>query len=443
MKKIEKLYLVKLLACAFSLLLIFACSSDSDDSGGNTGGGSTNSLNTVTVNLSDIKQEIKGFGSCNTVFNGVGSFPSEVDIQKGYGMGDNELGLSIFRISVPAEQTTWADVAQVAKYAQDRGAIIFASPWNAPDDMLDPNATERVILPEKYDDYVAHLNSYDTFMSNNGVNLHAISIQNEPDIGEWSQWTIDEIFDFTKNHANGINTTVISAESFNFNRSYYNDILNDTDAASNIDIVGGHIYGGGQGDFILAESKNKEIWMTEYLLNDYTAPIDGTANEGKWGDVSDNVKWDQSMDMLKTVHTAMISNWNAYIWWYLKRYYSFIGEGEKGSVNGEITKRGWAFSQYSKFIRPGYKRVSLDIDSSTGIELTAYKSNDKVVLVILNPDSFTTSSKISLDGVNISSGKSYVTNITQNRTENTLTITDNIASVTILGKSVTTVVLEI
>lgn len=58
--------------------------------------------------------------------------------------------------------------------------------------------------------------------------------------------------------------------------------------------------------------------------------------------------------MLETIHESMESNWNAYIWWYLKRYYSFIGEGVQGAPEGEILKRGYAFSHFSKFIRPGY-----------------------------------------------------------------------------------------
>ena len=208
--------------CVLGMGLLISCGDDGEEIGTDP---SVRALDSITVDLNTTYQTIRGFGACNTVFNGVRSFPKESDMQKAYGMGDDELGLSIFRISVPATSNTWADVAEVAKMAQDRGAIVFASPWDAPEEMRDPDHEERVLLPSKYQDYVDHLNSYNDFMTNNGVNLYAISIQNEPDIGEWTQWTVQQVMDFTINFADGINNRVITAESFNFNRAYYNSIL--------------------------------------------------------------------------------------------------------------------------------------------------------------------------------------------------------------------------
>ena len=63
--------------------------------------------------------------------------------------------------------------------------------------MLDPDHDEKRILPSMHDAYVDHLNAFDTNMKNQSVNLHAISIQNEPDIGEWTQWTACEVANLT------------------------------------------------------------------------------------------------------------------------------------------------------------------------------------------------------------------------------------------------------
>lgn len=400
----------------------------------------TTPLESITIDLTKTYQSIFGFGGCNTVFNGVASFPKESDMQKAYGTGDDELGLSIFRVSIPSNPSDWAAVAEVAKFAQDRGAIVFASPWDAPDDLLDPDHDEKRILPEKYDDYVAHLNSFDDYMQGQGVNLHAISIQNEPDIGEWTQWTVFEIEDFTRNHASGINTKVITAESFNFNRSYYNNILNDDVAVNNIDIVGGHIYGNGLGEFVLAEQKGKEIWMTEYLLNDYTGQYNG---DPRWGAFTEKQKWEQTLEMLNTVHESMKSNWNAYIWWYLKRYYSFIGEGEQGSTDGEILKRGYAFSHFSKFIRPGYIRVDIDNPDLTNLDVTAYEGDGKVVVQLINPSTdITPNFYIDMSSSAIISAKMYETNLEKNRVESTVQIDKGKAKLQISPESIVTVIFE-
>ena len=429
--------LLKFIPTIILTVLLFTCSS-SDEGGNQVGGPTPENVSTISVNTSNTYQSISGFGACNTVFNGVSSFPNESDIQKAYGTGDNELGLSIFRVSIPASQDTWPDIAEVAKYAQDRGAIVFASPWNAPDDMLDPNQTELRKLPEKYDDYVAHLNSFDNFMQTQGVNLHAISIQNEPDIGEWTQWTQTEIENFTRDHAGGINTTVITAESFNFNRSYYNNVLNDDIAVNNVDIVGGHIYGGGLGPFELAEQKGKEIWMTEYLLNDYSGEYDGNP---RWNAFTELEKWEQTLEMLETIHEAMESNWNAYTWWYLKRYYSFIGEGQQGTTNGQILKRGFAYSHFSKFIRPGYIRVANNMQFTGDLMSTTYRGNNETVIVIINSNSNSLELDISVDGNTPANGTAYTTTLSSNRDETALIPENDMLIVNIPSLSVVTVVI--
>lgn len=444
-KNMKKNNLLLCLIALFSLIL--ACSKpDSNDPSTdsntnpdpdtNTGGG-TPSLK-ITIDPTTTYQTIRGFGGCNSVFRGVANFPNEADMQKAFGMGNDELGLSIFRISVPKTNGTWADVAKVAKFAKDRGAIVFATPWDAPDNLLDPTSTsKRVILPTKYGDYVNHLNSFVDYMINQNTELYAISIQNEPDIGEWTKWTTAEIFNFTKNFAGNLKGRVISAESFNFNRNYYTDILNDPTATANIDIVGGHIYGNGLGEISLAEQNNKEIWMTEYLLN-----LDsGNVGARPWKDYSESDKWNESLKMLTSIHNSMTSNWNAYIWWYLKRYYSFIGDGEEGTVNGEVLKRGIAFSHFSKFVRPGFVRIANSLPTTSPFKVTTYKKGNQTIVVFINSESYSLPN-VQLTGLNPTSATSYTTSLSLSMDKKDLTITNKNISVAIKPYSVTTVVIN-
>lgn len=400
-------------------------------------------LPTISANIIDIDtnspyQTIRGFGGCNSVFRGSANFPNASDMQNAYGTGDNELGLSIFRVSIPVNSDRWSAIADVASMAIDRNAIVFASPWDAPEDLLDPDKSDPVVLSSKYADYVDHLNSFDTFMTNNGVNLYAISMQNEPDIGEWTQWTTAEVLDFVKNHANAINNKVITAESFNYNRVYYDNILKDTQATANIDIVGGHIYGNGLGKIELAEAANKEIWMTEYLLNEYNNGVAATP----WNALTDEQIWDQSMEMLDTVHESMISNWNAYVWWYMKRYYSFIGDGLQGTTDGVILKRGWAFSHFSKYIRPGYVRVKTTNEDDIDLKVTAYEGDSKIVIVAIN-DSDAAINKVQFKVPSISSVTAYQTSISKNReTVPFIENSDNVEFGFIPKKCITTIIIE-
>ncbi len=395
-------------------------------------------LHGITLNTATTYQTISGFGGCNTVFRR-NNYPSENDIQKAYGTGQGELGLSIFRVSIPPNDSRWPAIAEVAKFAQDRGAIVFASPWDAPDNMLDPNHSENRVLPSRYGDYVAHLNRFDDFMTSNGVNLHAISIQNEPDYGEWTRWTKDEIFDFTKNYANGINTNVITAESFNYNRTYYTDILNDPIATDNIDIVGGHIYGNGLGTIPLAEERNKEIWMTEYLLNEFSDDVSGD----DWSVLTAQQKWDQSIVMLNSIHRAMESNWNAYIWWYLKRYYSFIGDGFEESQDGQVLKRGFAFSHFSKFIRPGYQRVEMTLNTDSNLKTTAYKSptDTTIIVVVLNEQNTAVNNVILNLPESVSDGVYYTTSLEKTLQSTTIDFNQDLIF-DLEPKSITTFVLN-
>jgi len=119
-----------------------------------------------------------------------------------------------------------------------------------------------------------------------------------------------------------------------------------------VDIIGGHIYGGGLSDYPLAREKGKEVWMTEHFTDDHHS-----ADE-----------WPLALGVATEIHRCMEANYSAYIWWYVRRFYGLIGE------NGNITKRGYVMSQFSKFIRPGYRRV----------DVSAYKTDSTIVIVAVN-----------------------------------------------------------
>jgi glucuronoarabinoxylan endo-1,4-beta-xylanase len=282
------------------------------------------------------------------------------------------------------------------------GANIIASPWFAPDRMSETVGTISRVRHDKYAEYAAHLNSFNSYMKNNGVTIYGISIQNEPDItNQWTSWTSDEMFTFMKDYAHAIEgTQVMAPESFHFDRTYSDPILNDSIACANTDIICGHVYGGGLMAYPLAKSKGKEVWMTEYLSGETSQ--------------SNDLNW--SITAAKGISDAMAAGMNAYVWWYLVRSYGPISDGERSSGNkGDITKKGYVMSQFSRFVRPGFTRVDVtDNNLYTTLDVTAYKNGSKQVIFVLNRRTTAKSHIFTLWNGTVGTLTPYVTSSTKN-----------------------------
>ena len=194
------------------------------------------------INLSSEYQTIRGFGGMNHPA-WAGDLTS-VQRETAFGNGDNQLGFSILRIHVDENKNNWARELETARAAVSKGAIVFASPWNPPSDMIETFtrngvANQKRLKYDKYAAYAQHLNDFVTYMKNNNVNLYAISVQNEPDYAhDWTWWTPQEMLNFMKNYAGSINCRVIAPESFQYLKNMSDPILNDSQALANMDILG-------------------------------------------------------------------------------------------------------------------------------------------------------------------------------------------------------------
>lgn len=392
----------------------------------------------VNIDPESTHQIIAGFGGANRMWGTQFLEPAEAKLA--FGTDDTDLGLSLFRVRIPSNPNEWPLILESVQEAQSYGVKIMASPWSPPAALKSNNSDVGGYLPEEnYEAFANHINDYLAYMADNGVEIYTISIQNEPDIEvsyESCDWTATAMRDFIANYGPMIEGTLISApESFNFSQSFTNSLLSDEAASANFDIVAGHIYGGGLGPFPLAEEQGKEIWMTEYLMNL------GATDE--WENIAEDVKWDETMVMLNTIHEAMEYNWNAYIWWYLQRYYSFIGDGIQGTTSGEVLKRGYAFSHYSMFVRPGYSRVEVEVGSESDLDITAYQGDGKVVAVIINQSANPAINvRLGITGKTVSSATSYTTALNVNRAEKELDLQEGVV-VSVSPRAVMTVVMEV
>lgn len=320
---------------------------------------------TASVSLSTNQQTVRGFGAASVW---MGQLSSTV-MDKAYTANAGCIGLSINRIRIDPTKA-WSIELANAKAAIARGGIVFATPWTPPASMKTNNNTVHGSLStSQYSAYASYLNEFSTYMSNNGASLYAISVQNEPDFDpdyESCTWTATQMYNFVKNNAGSISTRLIAAETVQFNKAYIDSILNDSAARGNLDIVGTHLYGGGMTDYPLARNNGKEVWMTEHLNTDTS--ITGQIQTAK--------------EMLDSLAVA---NFNAYVWWYVKRSYGPVDDNENR------TKRGCVMAQFARWVRPGYTRVGATYNPTSNIYVVAFKSGSKSVIVAVNTGTSTVS----------------------------------------------------
>lgn len=383
-------------------------------------------------------QTISGFGGANRMWGTQSLKPAEAAIA--FGLEDGQLGLSIFRVRLSSNKNEWPIITEAVKEANKYGVKVLACPWSPPAALKSNNSDIRgYLLPENYKAFKDYMNDFVDYMAQNGAKIDVVSIQNEPDWKpgyESCDYTAEDIVSFLTAPGK-VKVSLAAPESLNFNQAMTNAVLQSPDAAKNIDIIAGHIYGGGIAKFPLAETQKKEIWMTEYLLNLDT----GNAGAAKWNTYSESAKWGESIKILGTMHDAMSNNWNAYIWWYLQRYYSFIGDGEEGTTNGAVLKRGIAYSHFSKYVRPGFVRFNVDMPVGNYLKVTAYKKGTQTVVVIINPEIFEIKN-INLKGLNPKSAEAITTSETFSNKKESLTIKDNQVLLNIPALSVMTVIIE-
>lgn len=385
---------------------------------------------TADIYIDSVRQIVRGFGAANILLWRPDM--TDAEIKSAFGTGDGQLGFSILRIMTEADSNRWGLNLPTTKKAQDMGVTIIASPWYAPSTMVE-SVTEAGkarshVRYDMYNKYAAHLNSFNRYMKNNGVNIYGLSVQNEPDITDsWTSWSANEMLTFMKSYANAIEgTKVMAPESFQFRREMSDPILNDSAACANTDIICGHLYGGGLYSYPLAAKKGKEVWMTEYLS----------------GEKSNANDWSWAFPVAKQMHDVLQAGMSSYVWWYLVRFYGPISDGTSNSGNkGDITKKGFVMSQFSKFIRPGY-HVIKSTSSRNSVNVTAAKGDlSKLVVVAVNNDTEPITQTFSLKNSNANSFATYTTTSSKDCEKGTdITVSSGSFTITLAPSSVTTFV---
>ncbi|MGA9365298.1 MAG: T9SS type A sorting domain-containing protein [Bacteroidota bacterium] len=404
--------------------------------------------NEAVIYLDSLRQVIRGFGGANIVGWNPGLNYGDMtpeQIQTAFGNGPGKLGFTIMRLRIPPDSTQFRINVSSANLAESLGATVIATPWTPPAWMKTSGSIIGGSLDtNNYAAFAAHLKAFADTMANNGAPVYAVSVQNEPDFiptgYEGCGWNGTQFLKFMRNNASAIGIRVFMPEAAGFSHTLSDPTLNDSVAASHVTFIGGHIYGATPSSYPLAQSKGKEQWMTEYLIN----------SPGSGADMDTSLKG--AIATAKSINDCMNANMSAYVWWYIVRYYGPIDDGTKGGVAGSITRKGYVMSQFARFVRPGYMRV-LSTNPQGSVFVTAYKpvlpgssSNSKFVIIAVNMGSSSAQQTFRIQ--NVANGAATVTPYVTSRTKNCeqqsgLAVSAGTFTVTLADSSVTTFVADV
>jgi glucuronoarabinoxylan endo-1,4-beta-xylanase len=202
------------------------------------------------INFNTTFQTIRGFGT-STAWQPVLNSTQANNL---FGTGPGQVGFTILRSRIDPSSTTggsnWATERSNAQQAQSINSqvIVFATPWTPPAAWKSNNSTIGGTLnTNEYDAFANYLNAFIAYEKAGGVNLYAISVQNEPDFlpGTYDSCSYSgaQMDAWIAQEGGKINTKLIMPESDSFNLDESDPTLDDSNSVGFVSIVAGHTYG--------------------------------------------------------------------------------------------------------------------------------------------------------------------------------------------------------
>jgi glucuronoarabinoxylan endo-1,4-beta-xylanase len=265
-------------------------------------------------------------------------------------------------------------------------------------------ATDNKLEPFCYEEYAEHVIALiKTIKFQTGVELYALSLQNEPQFNEpyaSCQVDPDEMKDLIKVvgqrlEAEGLNTRIFWAEALpaqHMIQDYIRAVQADPEAAKYADIVAIHNY---DSDGIHVGGAGAQEWVRIYgwaQEGNYQYPTWMTETSGHAN------SWDGALELAGNIFNALKYG-NVSAWCYWSFNVNKDSEVFGLVVDNEPTSRYYVSKQYYHFIRPGAVRV--DASAEGDIPVLAFDNRDEstVCVVLINPQ--TQSQVIQISGSNL------------------------------------------
>ncbi len=286
----------------------------------------------------------------------------------------------------------------------------LSSPWSAPVWMKTNKASKGgSLLPVFYDAYALYLQRYVEEMAENGIDIDAITIQNEPlhpgnnpsmymeaeDQAAFVKQSLGPAFERA-----GLKTKLIVYDHNADRMDYPMDILKDTEANKYVAGSAFHLYAGDINalEGLHAAFPQKSLYFTEQWV-------------GAPGDFAADLQWHT-----QNVTIGASRNWcEVILEWNLAADANLEPHTEGGcdqclgalTINGDQVSRNPAYyiiAHLSKFVRPGAYRINSN--TSNKLPNVAFENEDgSVVLLVMNNSQEETHFNVAVGG------ESYVTSL--------------------------------
>lgn len=320
-----------------------------------------------------------------------------------------------------------------------RGAKVWATPWSPTASLKSNGSVDNggTLLQQNYSTWADSLVNYVKTAAQNGVPIYAISMQNEPDQDtayDSCQFSASQMTSFIKVAGpklaalNPRPLLIMPEPAFWGDLwAFTSSVEADSTAAPLVDIYGVHLYGGIQAP----QTKAKPIWETESSTIGDT--FDPTMTSG--------------ISVAEAIHDSIVTGgvtaWH--FWWLIASGTDDEGlVGKKGDLAGSptLTKRLYTMGNFSKFVRPGFIRVSTTGGPGGAITVAFKNPNTgQPVLVAINYYGSNVSIGVTLQGVSSSSVTPWQTSASLNLVQQSnISISNGRFTATLPGSSVTTFV---
>lgn len=396
----------------------------------------SNSYPFIEVDTAQTFQTVDGFGFSLTGGSAyhINRLPADIKknlLQELFGKEGSSIGISYLRVSIgasdlDAEVFSYDDLlpgkidSNLDSFSLSHDIVdiipllkeilninpaikIMGSPWSAPVWMKDnKNSKGGSLLPQYYPVYAQYFVKYIHAMKANGINIDAITIQNEPHHGGNNPSMVmraPQQAEFIKSHlgpafkAAGISTKIVIWDHNCDEPDYPITVLNDTAAKKYIDGSAFHLYNGDISALTTVHNAHpdKHLYFTEQWAG---------ARESFNG----NLQWH-----VKNVVIGSMRNWSRIaLEWNLASDSAYNPHTPGGcteckgalTVIDNMIKRNEAYyiiGHASKFVPSGAVRIGTNVPDS--LPNVAFKTPDgKKALIVLNDAKATTTFNIRFNG---------------------------------------------
>jgi glucuronoarabinoxylan endo-1,4-beta-xylanase len=410
--------------------------------GGATGGTPSTSTG-VTVQCDSTHQTIQGFG-INDTWQPIPSAKVAplFNPTSGIGMSILRIGMNYTSTATAVADYNSGEASNIsaAKSAAGSDFKVIGSVWTAPSSCRDNNTRDKTnsaygghLMTSCYESWASAIAAFASARS-----LYAMGVANEPDFvscgssdpcnGNYDTmaYTANEMTAFIKvvgPKLKAVNVKVIAAEASEWIHQWSNISAAPSPSGKNSsDPLGCGCFGmtidaatiakcaakcaSGDGyDYGHVMAADATAWGAFDIIGlhqydsqiAYAWPSDVTAAKKEiWQTEMSGVKWwpevGPSSDIANGIavagwiHSALtVGDASAWIWWWHAPMSGGTNDNEGIWLqNGDDTKRHYTIGNYSKFVRPGYKRVDVNGNSNADLLISAYTGTGTVAIVVIN-----------------------------------------------------------